>query len=94
MHAAPTPTSQDLTPDKEVQVYPVAKINELTSPCFLNIVTTRRCQSAFPDGLNEEKQGYHWHGMGDMPRSETKDKPTFEGKTLLVEAAPIMAPKV
>ena len=67
--------------------------NELTSPCFLNIVTTCRCQSEFPDGPNEEKQGHHWHSMGDMSRSETKDKPTFEGKPLLVEAAPIMAPR-
>ena len=31
--------------------------------------------------------------MGDMTRSETKCKPTFEGKPLLVEAAPIMAPR-
>ena len=56
------------------------------------MVTTRRCQSAFPDGLNEEKQGYHWHSMGDMTRSEAKDKPTFEGQPLLVEVAPSMAP--
>ena len=93
MRGAPTPTSQDLPADKDVQTYPVAKAIESTTPCFLNIVTTRRCQSAFPYGLNEEKRGYHCHSMGDATRSETKSKPTFEGKPLLVEAAPIMAPR-
>ena len=63
------------------------------STCFLNIVTTRRCQSVFPNGLNEEQQGYHWHRMGDIVRSDGNHKPTFEGKPLLVEAAPVMAPR-
>ena len=63
------------------------------SPCFLNLITTRRCQSVFPKGLNENQQGYHWHRLGDLTRSERNQKPTFEGRPLLVEAAPVMAPR-
>ena len=64
-----------------------------SSACFLNLVTTRRCQSVFPNGLNEDQQGYHWHSMGDMLRSDGNHKPTFDGRPLLVEAAPMMAPR-
>ena len=70
-----------------------ASDDDLTSPCFLNIITTRRCQSAFPHGLSDKQQGYHWHRMGDVTRSEKKHKPTLDGKPLLVEAAPSMAPR-
>ena len=89
----PTPTTQDLTPDKEPGTYPLAQDDDRPSPCFLNIITMRRCQSAFPNGLNENQQGYHRHRMGDQTRSEKNHKHTFEGKPLLVEAAPSMAPR-